>query len=156
MTPRPLHRWKSLWLGILVLIFLAWNWQRSIRYYDSASWAEASGARGISLSQRDSVVFVTWAPAKDPDTFSPGFHIFRARMSKRHYPTFPALFSGDPMGPNHPPPPFRAIYIPHWFLILLFLTPWSVFLAWRWRRIKRLTTPPPGPETISHSGALAD
>ena len=35
----------------------------------------------------------------------------------------------------------RGIAVPHWFLILLFLVPWSGWLAWRWRKIKRFSIP---------------
>ncbi|MEK7951733.1 hypothetical protein [Luteolibacter soli] len=31
-----------------------------------------------------------------------------------------------------------AIYIPHWVVMVCFAVVWSVFLAWRWRREKRL------------------
>jgi len=37
-------------------------------------------------------------------------------------------------------PPFlkhdEGVLVPHWFLILIFLLPWTVFLAWRWRRMR--------------------
>jgi hypothetical protein len=29
-------------------------------------------------------------------------------------------------------------YLAHWFLMLLFLVPWSGWLTWRWRRLSRL------------------
>jgi hypothetical protein len=32
----------------------------------------------------------------------------------------------------------NGIAIAHWFLILLFLIPWSGWLTWRWRQIKGL------------------
>ena len=28
-TSRPLYRWKTFWLGLLVLIFLGWAWHAS-------------------------------------------------------------------------------------------------------------------------------
>jgi hypothetical protein len=31
MTPRPIHRWKSFWLGLFVAGFLAWAWWDSSR-----------------------------------------------------------------------------------------------------------------------------
>jgi hypothetical protein len=31
MTPRPIYRWKSLWLGFFVLGFLSWAWWESYR-----------------------------------------------------------------------------------------------------------------------------
>ena len=31
MTPRPIYRWKSFWLGLFVACFLAWAWRDSYR-----------------------------------------------------------------------------------------------------------------------------
>jgi len=31
MTPRPLYKWKSFWLGLFVACFLAWAWWDSYR-----------------------------------------------------------------------------------------------------------------------------
>jgi hypothetical protein len=30
-----------------------------------------------------------------------------------------------------------SIFLPYWLLVLAFLLPWSAFLAWRWRRMRR-------------------
>ncbi len=42
-----------------------------------------------------------------------------------------AFGSGDPAG----------MRLAHWFLVLLFLVPWSGWLAWRWRRMRKLADP---------------
>ena len=31
IPPRPIYRWKSFWLGILVLTFLCWTWSNSFQ-----------------------------------------------------------------------------------------------------------------------------
>jgi hypothetical protein len=37
---------------------------------------------------------------------------------------------------------FDILKVPHWFLILLFLLPWTTFLVWRARRMMRLADSP--------------
>jgi len=139
---RPLYRWKSMWLGLLMLGFLGWGWKRSVHYYDVASCGEGSGGRGVSLGQRDSRVILTWVPAKSPSGFAPGFHWFSVMMNERSYPIFPGIFSKDPNNMRLPDS-FRWFHLPHWFLMLLFLVLWAAFLAWRWRRVKQLTASSP-------------
>jgi hypothetical protein len=139
---RPLYRCKSLWLGLLMLVFLGWGWKRSVHYYDVASYGEASGGRGVSLSQRDSKVIVTWVPAKSPAAFAPRLRWFSVMMNERNHPIFPGIFSED-AALQHFPSSFQWFYLPYWFLMLLFLIPWAAFLAWRWRRVKQLTASSP-------------
>ena len=46
---------------------------------------------------------------------------------------------------------FKILKFAHWFLILLFLLPWTTWLVWRARRMKRLAPAPgtAGPQTGS-------
>jgi hypothetical protein len=37
--------------------------------------------------------------------------------------------------------PLQTASFAHWFLILLFLIPWTAFLLWRARRLKHLARP---------------
>ncbi|MEK7951562.1 hypothetical protein WKV53_13685 [Luteolibacter sp. Y139] len=135
---RPFHRWKSLWLGLLVLIFLAWSWHRSIHHYDAVIWGDASGQRGISLNQHDSKIFFTWVSAKTPVWFEPGIHPSSTPITSNDKPLFPSLSSIRALR-QQLPPSVHAICLPHWLLTSLFLAPWSALLVWRWRRLKRLT-----------------
>jgi len=66
MTPRPLHRWKSFWLGILVLGFLGWAWVRSIVYDDRIVWMEAGSTDIFAFGSRSGRVYVTSALVKFP------------------------------------------------------------------------------------------
>lgn len=120
-----------------MLIFLAWSWQRSIHFYEVISYGEASGGRGLSLSQRDSLLIATWVPEKAPAGFSPGFHRFGIFLGERDKPTFPALFSKDILT-GKLPPSFRSFYLPHWFVMFLFLFGWTTFLILRGQRMQRL------------------
>ena len=140
--PRPLYRSKSFWLGVLVIIFLGWSWQRSIHHYDAFSYGEATGGRGISLSQRNSLFIVTWVPAKNLAGFTPGFHRFVVPMKGPDKTAFPALFSQDILT-GKLPPSFRSFHLPHWFVMLLFLFGWTTFLILRSQRMKQLTANSP-------------
>lgn len=135
MLPRPLHRWKSFWLGILVLVFLGWAWVRSIHCYDAVSWGEAHGGRGIILSQRDSKVLITWNSSMLIAAVAPGFSVFSANMNPRSNTIFPRAITWREVPDDLPLP---TASIAHWFLILLFLIPWTAYLIWRGKQPGRL------------------
>jgi len=52
MTPRPIYRWKSFWLGVILLLFLAWSWERSMA---GNHWGEimTPALSGIAEHARD-------------------------------------------------------------------------------------------------------
>lgn len=133
MTPRPFHRWKSFWLGVLVLIFLGWAWVRSIDCRDVASWGEAHGGRGILLSQRDSEVLITWNSSKIIAVVAPGFSVSSVKLNPRSHTVLARAITWQ----ESPEYPLLTASIAHWFIILLFLLPWTTFLLWRHRRMKR-------------------
>jgi hypothetical protein len=137
MLPRPFHRWKSFWLGVLVLIFLGWAWVRSIHCHDVASWGEAHGGRDILLSQRDSRVLITWNSSTLIAAAPPGFSVSRVKMNPRSNTIFPRAITWQEL----PEYPLQTASFAHWFLILLFLIPWTAFLLWRARRLKHLARP---------------
>lgn len=127
MLPRPLHRWKSFWLGVLVLLCLGWAWARSLLHLDGflwiaprfhlisgqttgrieLDWATASGARGESF---------TWIHDAAATTGEPLF------PKAVNWETYPGQIQ---------------LTLAHWFLILIFLVSWSAFIGWRWLRIRR-------------------
>jgi len=66
MSPRPLHRWKSFWLGLLVLIFLGWAWLRSMSYHEGIRWFNwdwgvmiGQGPEGVGLYAGDRPTFLS-------------------------------------------------------------------------------------------------
>ena len=134
MTPRSLLRWKSFWLGVLVLIFLGWAWVRSIHCHDVVSWGEAHGGRGIFLSQRDSKVVITWNSSMLIAAVAPGLSVSSVNMNPQSDTIFPRAITRREL-PDHLLPTASTA---HWFLILLLLVPWTSFLLWRSRRMKRL------------------
>ncbi len=124
MTPRPLYRWKSFWFGILVLGFLGWAW-------------------GSALDQTSTLVIRKGGYAYSAGAGTLGVYIVETGFFEA------GIFRGNP-GSSPLFPPFvekktevwwTGFLVAYWFLILLFLVPWSGWLAWRWRKIKRLSKP---------------
>lgn len=132
MTPRPLHRWKSFWLGVLVLTFLGWGWVRSMVHNEWVMYGSSLGARWLSVGQSDGTVEFGYGGGIGA---APRFywqHLSESWPSSL-WPWFPRVVHvwgdfDDRWG----------IVVAPWFLIILFLIPWTVFLIWRIRRIGRL------------------
>lgn len=95
MTPRPIYRWKSFWLGVCVLGFLGWAWERSNRLEESLSVAwpfKVDRANAALLSQGWGKVNV----AVDADPFSdPGFRYFVRPLLAANW---PPMIHGAPSG----------------------------------------------------------
>jgi hypothetical protein len=140
MRPRPPYEWKSFWFGILVLGSLAFGWVRSIHQISLVTWAGIDGIRQVQVSQSDGAL--NWWSGDNGRMREAGFH-----YESRHFAlderedSFASAFTWEKDGNG------RGISMAHWFLMLLFVIPWSAFLAWRWRRQRILT--------IAHDAASA-
>lgn len=133
MKPRPLYRWKSFWLGVLVIAFLGWAWKRSTTTLSQALWSGST--TDVFLGQFPSYVIVGFrGPGLSP---GPGFHFDDLSLHEKSVELFPPGVSIV----LSPTARARGVSFAHWFLILLFFVSWFAFLAWRWRRIKRLDAP---------------
>jgi hypothetical protein len=167
-TPRrPIHRWKSLWLGILVITFLGWAWWQSLHRWTMIGYHDYTidhAGSGIALIDwkigkkkplhadhgNISPSNQTWAHPllEAPDLFrstgTPG-------EGDHYFTRDPGTF--EPIPRNSAAQHFSALissrvpgtwglFLPHWLLILAFLIPWSALLAWRWKKAKHLTAPP--------------
>lgn len=123
MNPRPIYRWKTFWFGVLVIAFLGWGWERSLRFHSFclAGWIVLGQKSGeicfvVPLHKdRSPVEFVDVPFEQDSLWLAPAF---------TH-----ESFKGD-----------QWLCVAHWVLTILFLIPWAAFLAWRWRRLKRWKT----------------
>jgi hypothetical protein len=128
MIPRPLHRWKSFWLGIIVLLFLGWSWNRSLDRNEGfilVPWQpwnltceHVRGAMKVTLGTR------LLPPGRRIEYFN---YSYSPTAKLSHLLTRPALTWRKT---------FRSwsVLIGHGPLMLCFLVPWASFLAWRWRR----------------------
>src|ERR1043165_6703513 len=132
MNPRPLHRSKTLWLGVFILLSLAWAWLISM---DSCMAVEIDTSRGwLSLAQMQGEAGI-FAEA----TTTRGWHLLTThRNGIGGTPGYQAFWQG--IASAH-----GLIVTTHATLILLFLIPWAAFLAWRWRRTRHLTDSKPAP-----------
>ena len=122
MKPRPLIKWKSFWLGILVLGFLGWAWTGSTSHFQEAmvKWGPASG---LCVGHGGGSVEILW----NTNYFPPVSGSLGAFSSYGAYRWIGRLsFEVD-----------AGMEMPYWLLILLFLVPWVGFLAWRWRKVRR-------------------
>lgn len=142
MPPRPLHRWKSFWLGVFVVVFLAWAWGRSGQFAEKAVFGNPSVTGFVDLGQTDGILFLTvfrvpnevslvcYSPIAG-DLGNP-VSAWRDPHGIRRQFSFPAAVDVDLESK------WSSIAIAHWFLILLFLLPWTAWLVGRSRRMKRL------------------
>jgi hypothetical protein len=129
MTPRPLHKWKSFWLGLLLLAFLGMAWVRTQYYVDAISWTRGPLTFGLMQDPRG----VGYYRVELPTSLRQGFRFTRERTAKVAASSFPRSVTwsneGIPGLIKH-----RSIHVAHWLLILLFLVPWLALLFWRVRK----------------------
>ena len=136
MTPRPIHHWKTFWLGLLILAFLTWSWSRSRSHEDIVSLRPGTKA---------------WY------TFASSAGCFRCSSTTLHAPgPHSAPFFDHFSGPNEDTspwflPPFTGSHfedkfstvtfyaIAHWLIVLTFLLISSTLLLWRRKKIDHLT-----------------
>jgi len=152
MQPRPLYRWKSFWLGVLVLGFLGWAWWISYKFSTRVSYwhvdvIHCEGYTGIRVSEwvaldyfsHERVEDDAWASRIIPmPFFVRGLERDRGPQTWRGEATYREFheWAYRSMLPER-----RALFLPHWLLIATFLVVWTAFLAWRWRRMRRNAEP---------------
>jgi hypothetical protein len=132
MHPRPLHRWKSFWFGLLVLAFLGWAWARSYHQENRISFRASPVSTAWISSNRAGVVLLGW---ESNPLIPGGLHVstYPNKLNANWSSGAVALKGGRG---------WQVIRIAHWFLILLFIVPWAGFLFWRVRRMRRVGETP--------------
>jgi hypothetical protein len=128
MPPRPLHRWKSFWLGVFVVIFLGWAWARSMERRDYFGYGFRKHELAFGASQMTGTVGLWISDGKD---WISGLLVGNRPLSTVIY------SSHGRMGRA-----YLHVRIDHWHIILLFLLPWTTWLVWRVHWMKRLAVPP--------------
>jgi len=129
MKPRPIYRWKSFWLGVLVLVSLGWAWAGSIRC-----------ARGVAWSRGDLAVFAlvwdgTVGIGKDDGM---GRVLGFAHWNLADRPLLPeAAFPNVIRDPKSQRVQFQLPFALLHFLVAVL---WSAWLIWHWRREQRKRT----------------
>ena len=137
MSPRPLHRWKSFWLGLLVLAFLGWAWVRSTHHMDYVSYKTSTSSITWAAGTGFGAVRLGWSD----DPFAPDGLSFSSYRSNPAWGStwFPEAILLDGGADES----WQNFSIAYWFLILLFPVPWAGFLLWRIRRMRRVGEMPP-------------
>lgn len=130
MHPRPLYRWKSFWLGLLVLAFVSWAWVRSMHRIDDITYSAPTSSISWGASTGFGTLLLGWLH----DPFAPdGLRFSSSRINVERGSTWlpNAIFLEGGAGEG-----WQNFSIAHWFFILLFLVPWTGFLLWRVRRMR--------------------
>lgn len=125
MKQRPFYRWKSFWVGLLVLALAGWTWWRSMSCIDSIGYT--TGTYTWELSNSDGHVGALWGDY----TFTDGPYEFVFGRRKRF--SEPVLAKAvtfersakDVMG---------MCLVAWWVVMLVLGVVWVWMLVWRWRR----------------------
>jgi len=165
MPSRPLHRWKSLWLGIPVISFFGLAWRESMQSWTlliyrqcevshagSGTCFKYSGPKSPSIlpMQWSRMPIYSWQPLWHSAFESPAIFRGNGQPGRIFSPDGEMLLGTDFRPRNSAEQHYEhliwsntagslAIFIPHWLSLTAFLLPWSAFLGWRWRRSHRLT-----------------
>ncbi|MEK7953653.1 hypothetical protein [Luteolibacter soli] len=151
MPPRPLHRWKSFWFGVLVFSFLGWSWMASIEKPGGIAIGTPVLEAGMAYTGGSMVLFSSGPPgsfgiglfsypmAPEPTWFPSGIEAQYSRshgVSETTHGTLPSgaqtisISCGFSSTHCH-------VRVAHWLLIPFFLLIWSGFLFYRYRRTER-------------------
>jgi len=132
MRSRSIVRWKSFWLGILVLVSLVWGWmstrtEQAMLYCVANEWiyaaASGSGSVNIAIHPQAGMPFEwgfdrTPSLAEDLPWFAPAFEngwIWEGPKGAEGY-----------------------VAVGYWVVVLGFVVLWGGFLMWRWRRVGKV------------------
>jgi len=129
MTPPTLLRWKSFWLGILVLAFLGWGWVRAMRHVEGVMWMR----KGVMVTAGHAYgkVDLSWDPSRAPSSlemFQP-FHELNAEHDRLWFP--------KAVNWEYYEPQIIQTQIAYWLIILVFLALWSAWLFLHGKRKRR-------------------
>jgi hypothetical protein len=133
LRPR-LYRWKTFWLGIFVLLFLAGAWLRSIHYTEKVVFGNPHSTGFAQVGQNAGVFYVSVFLRPDANALT-CFHavigpcgdlfaVWRDPHGRPYYDLAPPILFDRQSD-------WWSFGISHWFLILLFLPHWITFLRQR-------------------------
>ena len=118
MKPRPFYRWKSLWLGLFVLVFLGWAWVDSYRFETALTMRLGSSTLGCFRHTGATYMYYGMPAPRlfwHMPVISPASHLESSLQS----------FSGP--GANYAKVPDYAVFVSLSAL-------WSAWLFWHWKR----------------------
>ena len=130
MKPRPLYRWKSFWLGLIVLGFLGWAWVRSMTNLESLNWTGKEVSVGVINVSAKAEFYCEKSSALKPSWFSFSQNDFVDRSPE----WFPPALQRNSYFLKRSKVQVSEVWIAHWSFILLFSLLWSAWLFWHWKR----------------------
>jgi hypothetical protein len=152
MPARPIQRWKTFWLGVLVLVFLAWSWMVSMTNPGFIGVAVPGVNGGAGYTNGSVILFCNGSsdgfgigffnePVEaEPMRFPSGIEFQFSKGKPIHLNTSTTLANGAARksytcgySPAH-----SHVRVAHWLFIPIFALLWSTVLFSRHRRMKRL------------------
>ena len=129
MPARSLYRWKSFWLGALVIAFLAWGWVRSMGHVDGVTWMR----KGIMVTAGHAYgqVDFSWDPSRAPSSLEM-FQAFHEPITEPGDPWFKNAVNWEYYEPQ-----IFQVQVAYWLIILVFLLLWSAWLFLHGKRERR-------------------
>ena len=128
MTPRPMHRWKSFWLGVIVVVFLGWAWVRSVQHRDAVTFYFPNAGHELTLASRAGAFRLAWNELPPSGVTWPAFTTSSRPTTAQWFADAADIFNGSSV---------RGVGMSYWLGILLFLGLWLELLFWRVRRRRR-------------------
>jgi hypothetical protein len=143
-----LFRSRAFWFGVPGLLFLLWGWVDSVKMKSSCwggrHWsvhlAQYENYLQLQLSRASATVGSKkwgWGTERTPRVTANSWPRWKYRPHWIH--------SSDPDSTTD------VLLLPHWFVVLLYLLPWSTVVAWRWWRRRRMTAAQPPLDCGDHS-----
>jgi len=129
MTPRLLHRWKSFWLGLFVLLFLGWAWTRSLGHVDGFNWMR----KGIMITAGHGYgsIDLSWDPSRAPSSLEM-FQWLHEPITGTEVPEFAKAVNWE-----HYESQIIQMQVAYWLIILVFLLLWAAWLFLYQKRERR-------------------
>jgi len=124
MKPRPFYKWKSFWLGVVVLVFMGWAaWKSRSEDHVLTAAGDRWCVQVVKMESRTAVVTgPPWAMV---------FHATRGvsyhAMSRDPVSFVPVLEDMRPLG-------LRFVMVPDRLLFFSFLGLWLAGMIWQWSR----------------------
>lgn len=137
MKPGPIHRWKSFWLGVFVLVFLGWSWVRSMDHPDIVAFGSTASKECWQVGSGAAAIHYYYTDLTNSEFYTgPDGWVFDSTAKRRQFNWYPAAIKA-----RHSTDLLTVtrVEVAHWFLMLLFFVPWASFIGWRWRRMNNLT-----------------
>ena len=130
MTPRPIHKWKTFWLGLIILAFLTWAWARGRDHQDYAAILLPTGTWcGINSSNGKATLIITTYKG----FLRAGYISYGSGDSDLHARWFPVPIRYIRDDSTFATQTYYGIA--HWLLTFLFFLGWASFLLFRSRRL---------------------